>query len=97
MCIQAACSADSLLALPSDTCPSPTSPPRRYIDMVARDKDDPRNKDDGEMGPGGVRMVVEKDLFEVRGMLRFHKQMLAQGNPMFEELSKMKVSLDRIL
>ena len=57
--------------------------------MITRDKDDPRNKEEGETGPGGVRMVVAADMFN--DMTRFHEQMLRPGSPMAEELSKMKV------
>jgi hypothetical protein len=55
--------------------------------MVTRDKDDPRNKEEGERGPGGVRIVIPADLFDFAAVAR----MRAPGSPMFEELSKMKV------
>ncbi len=68
------------------------TPPRcRYIDMVTRDKDDPRNKEEGERGPRGVRMVVEDDLVCFVAADMFQEQMEAPGSPMFEELSKMMV------
>ena len=73
---------------------SPSCPPRphcRYIDMVTRDKDDPRNKEEGEMGPGGVRMVVMADMRNDAAMVRFWAEMHARGSRMYEELSKMKV------
>ena len=59
--------------------------------MVTRDKDDPRNEEEGERGPGGVRMVVEDDLYNTGGNDRFLDQMRRPGSPMDEELSKMKV------
>ncbi len=60
--------------------------------MVTRDKNDPRNKEEVETGPGGVRMVVMADLFS-NGVVteRFEKDMLTPGSRMFDELSKMKV------
>ena len=60
--------------------------------MVTRDEDDPRNKEEGETGPGGVRMVVESDLFDDAAHSHYWDAMLAPGSPMFEELSKLKVS-----
>jgi hypothetical protein len=59
--------------------------------MVTRDKDDPRNKKAGEMGPGGVRMVVQADLIYFGAYLLCNRRMKAPGSPMFEELSKKKV------
>ncbi len=59
--------------------------------MVTRDKEDPRNKEEGERGPGGVRMVIPADLVHQDARTRFSEQMRAPGSPMFEELSKMKV------
>ena len=59
--------------------------------MVLRDEDDPRNEEEGERGPGGVRMVVWDDLYNTDGNSCFKDQMLSPGSPMFEELSKMKV------
>ena len=59
--------------------------------MITRDKDDPRNKEKGERGPGGVRMVVWDDFSNSGGTFCFLDQMLSPGSPMFEELSKMKV------
>jgi hypothetical protein len=59
--------------------------------MVMRDKDDPRNNEPGERGPGGVRMVIPADLFDYPAEFLFKARMNAPGSPMFEELSKMKV------
>jgi hypothetical protein len=59
--------------------------------MVARDKDDRRNREEGESGPGGVRMVVEADLMNEDALGWFWDQMNEPGSPMFEELSKMEV------
>jgi hypothetical protein len=59
--------------------------------MVTRDEDDPRNKEEGESGPGGVRMVVPDDLFVDAAMNWYGNEELAPGRPMFEELSNMKV------
>ncbi len=59
--------------------------------MVTRDEDDPRNKEEGERGPGGVRMIVYSDMSWSIAITRFKKEMRAPGSPMFEELSKMKV------
>ncbi len=61
--------------------------------MVTRDEDDPRNNEEGERGPGGIRMVVESDLMLRDAMVLFSEQMRAPGSPMSEELSKMKVRM----
>jgi hypothetical protein len=59
--------------------------------MVMRDKDDPRNEEEGEMGPGGIQMVVEEDMGNDAGHKRFCAEMLAPGSRMYDELSKTKV------
>jgi hypothetical protein len=63
--------------------------------MVTRDKDDPRNKEEGERGPGGVRIVVMDDLTDHYARAGFRHQMRVPGSPMFEKLSKMKVGKGR--
>jgi hypothetical protein len=59
--------------------------------MVTRDEDDPRNKEEGEMGPGGVRMVVMRDLRSLDNVDQFIDEMLTPGSRMYDEVSKMKV------
>jgi hypothetical protein len=80
---------------PSCFLPSHTSCPplsrRRYVDMVMRDKNDARNKEAGERGPGGVRMVVERDFRNMDAINRFMREMRAPGSRMYDEVSKMKV------
>jgi hypothetical protein len=63
----------------------------RYFDMITRAKDDPRNKKDGEMGPGGVRMVVRKDLRNPDAIKRFMREMNTPGSRMYNETFDMKV------
>jgi hypothetical protein len=69
----------------------PTHPHCRYIDMVTRDREDPRNKEEGERGPGGVRMVVMRDLLNSGGIDKFYAEMRAPGSHLYDEISKMKV------
>ena len=59
--------------------------------MVTRDKDDPRNKEEGETGRRGVRMVVVEDLHNAPALERFRAEMETPGSRMSEELSKMRV------
>ena len=59
--------------------------------MITRDKDDLRNKEEGEMGRRGVRMVVMADLQNDSALSRFWAEMEAPGSRMYEELSKMRV------
>jgi hypothetical protein len=59
--------------------------------MVTRDKDDPRNEEAGERGPGGVRMVVVADIINGTAIDLHGAQMHSPGNPFIEELSRMKV------
>ncbi len=64
---------------------------QRYIDMVKRDKNDPRNGAEGERGPGGARVVDARDIPNGDGSRRFNAKMMEPGSPMLEKLSKMKV------
>ena len=59
--------------------------------MITRDKDDARNKEEGEMGRRGVRMVVTADLENMPAMRRFWAEMVDPGSRMYEELSNMRV------
>jgi hypothetical protein len=59
--------------------------------MITRDKNDQRNKEEGERGPGGVRMVVERDVRNPDAISRFVEEMRAPGSRMYDEISKMKV------
>jgi hypothetical protein len=63
------------------------------MDMVTRDKDDPRNNEEGERGHGGVRMVVEDDVANDDAQRWFWGKLLLRpdGHMFDEELSKMKV------
>jgi hypothetical protein len=59
--------------------------------MITRDKNDPRNKEEGERGPGGVRMVVMQDLQNIGAIDSFIQEMLSPGSRLYDEVSKMKV------
>ncbi len=60
--------------------------------MITRDKDDPRNKEECEMGPGGLRLVIVGDLLHDDAMQTFRKEMDSPGSRLYGEISGMKMS-----
>lgn len=73
---------------------------KKYIDMVTRDKNDPRNEAEGELGVGidaGTRLIVKGDVNSVAGYEGFCEKMRAPGSCLFEKLSKLKESEQKAL